>query len=94
MFPKPFVALVDGIAMGGGLGLSVHGSHRVVGENLRMAMPETALGLFPDVGSTWFLTRCPGSIGRYLALVGAALTAADALTAGLDVWSRNLVVRV
>src|SRR3546814_2973003 len=53
-FPKPFIALINGIAMGGGLGLSIHGSHRVVSEDLRMAMPETVLGLFPDVGGTWF----------------------------------------
>ena len=82
-FPKPFVALINGIAMGGGLGVSVHGSHRVVSEDLRMAMPETVLGLFPDVGATWFLDRCPGAIGRYLALTGAQIGAADALAAGL-----------
>ncbi|WP_327752260.1 enoyl-CoA hydratase/isomerase family protein (plasmid) [Sphingobium sp. SJ10-10] len=82
-FPKPFIALINGIAMGGGLGLSIHGSHRVVSEDLRMAMPETVLGLFPDVGGTWFLNRCPGMIGRYLALVGPQIGAADALTAGL-----------
>jgi len=82
-FPKPFIALMDGITMGGGLGISVLGSHRVVGENLRMAMPETVLGLFPDVGASWFLNRCPGAIGRYLALTGAMLGAADALAAGL-----------
>lgn len=82
-FPKPYVALINGVAMGGGLGLSIHGSHRVVSENLRMAMPETVLGLFPDVGGTWFLSRCPGMIGRYLALIGPQIGAADALTAGL-----------
>src|SRR3546814_9269170 len=67
----------------GGLGLSIHGSHRVVSEDLRMAMPETVLGLFPDVGGTWFLNRCPGAIGRYLALTGVSIGAADALMAGL-----------
>lgn len=82
-FPKPFISLINGIAMGGGLGLSIHGSHRVVSEDLRMAMPETVLGLFPDVGGTWFLNRCPGAIGRYLALIGPQIGAADALTAGL-----------
>lgn len=82
-FSKPFISLINGIAMGGGLGLSVHGSYRLVSENLRMAMPETALGLFPDVGGTWFLNRCPGHIGRYLALLGSHIGAADALTAGL-----------
>src|SRR3546814_15738015 len=69
--------------MGGGLGLSIHGSHRVVSEDLRMAMPETVLGLFPDVGGTWFLNRCPGAIGRYLELTGVSIGAADALMAGL-----------
>lgn len=82
-FPKPFISLINGIAMGGGLGLSIHGSHRIVSEDLRMAMPETVLGLFPDVGGTWFLNRCPGMIGRYLALIGPQISAADALTAGL-----------
>ena len=82
-FAKPFISLVNGIAMGGGLGLSIHGSHRVVSEDLRMAMPETVLGLFPDVGGTWFLNRCPGMIGRYLALIGPQIGAADAVAAGL-----------
>ena len=82
-FPKPFIALIGGIAMGGGLGISVHGSHRIVSETLRLAMPETLLGLFPDIGATWFLTRCPGAIGRYLALTGVSIGAADALAAGL-----------
>jgi enoyl-CoA hydratase len=81
--PKPFIALMSGIAMGGGLGISVHGSHRIGSETLRLAMPETLLGLFPDIGATWFLTRCPGSIGRYLALTGVSIGAADALAAGL-----------
>jgi enoyl-CoA hydratase len=80
---KPFIALLSGVAMGGGLGLSVHGSHRVASETLRMAMPETVLGLFPDVGGAWFLNRCPGAIGRYLALTGQHIGTADALTAGL-----------
>ena len=83
IFPKPFIALMNGVAMGGGLGISVHGSHRVVSETVRMAMPETILGLFPDVGGTWFLNRCPGVIGRYLALAGPHLSAGDALAAGL-----------
>jgi enoyl-CoA hydratase len=82
-FPKPFIALLSGVTMGGGLGLSVHGSHRVAGESLRMAMPETVLGLFPDVGGAWFLNRCPGAVGRYLALTGQHIGLADALTAGL-----------
>ncbi|WP_068093771.1 enoyl-CoA hydratase/isomerase family protein [Novosphingobium rosa] len=82
-FPKPYIALINGIAMGGGLGLSIHGSHRIVSETVRMAMPETVLGLFPDVGGTWFLHRCPGAVGRYLALIGPQIGAADALAAGL-----------
>lgn len=82
-FPKPFIALMAGITMGGGLGISVLGSRRIVGETLRMAMPETVLGLFPDVGASWFLNSCPSAIGRYLALTGATLGAADALEAQL-----------
>ena len=69
-FPKPYVALADGIVMGGGVGLSIHGSHRVVTEATTFAMPEVGIGLFPDVGATWFLPRCPGELGTYLALTG------------------------
>jgi enoyl-CoA hydratase len=82
-FPKPYVALIDGIAMGGGMGLSIHGSHRIVTENSLLAMPETALGLFPDVGASWYLTQCPGRMGRYVGLTGLRLDAADALALGL-----------
>ena len=82
-YPKPYIALLDGITMGGGVGVSVHGGYRVVTENTRLAMPETAIGFFPDVGATWFLPRCPGEIGMYLGLTGAQLDAADCLTAGL-----------
>ena len=81
-YPKPYVALVDGICMGGGLGLSAHGSHRVVTERLVLAMPETAIGLFPDVGGGWFLPRFPGEAGTYLGLTGARCNAADALWLG------------
>ena len=82
-YPKPYVALLDGITMGGGVGVSIHGSHRVAGDGLTFAMPETGIGLFPDVGGTYFLPRCPGGIGMYLALSGARLKAADALYAGI-----------
>ncbi len=81
-FPKPFIALVDGICMGGGLGLSIHGSHRVVSERLVLAMPETAIGLFPDIGGGWFLPRFPGETGTWLGLTGARCGAADALWLG------------
>lgn len=82
-FPKPYVALIDGIVMGGGVGLSIHGSHRVATERTQLAMPEMAIGFFPDVGTTYVLARCPGEIGTWLALTGARLGGADALLAGL-----------
>lgn len=86
-YPKPYVALMDGINMGGGVGLSVHGSHRVATERLTFAMPETGIGLFPDVGGTYFLPRAPGDTGMYLALTGARLKAADAIYVGIaDVY--------
>ncbi|HKX07404.1 MAG TPA: enoyl-CoA hydratase/isomerase family protein [Stellaceae bacterium] len=81
-FPKPYVALMDGIAMGGGLGVSVNGSHRVTTERSVSAMPEVHIGLFPDVGATRYLNRCPGRIGLYLALTGARIKAADMLYVG------------
>jgi enoyl-CoA hydratase len=82
-FPKPFVALLRGIVMGGGVGISVHGSHRVADETAVFAMPETGIGLFPDVGGSYFLPRCPGEIGMYLALTGARLKAADCIYSGI-----------
>jgi len=82
-YPKPYIALIDGIAMGGGVGISVHGSHRIVTEHALFAMPETGIGLFPDVGGSYFLPRCPGRIGLYLGLTGARLKAADMLHAGI-----------
>lgn len=80
---RPTVAILDGVTMGGGVGLSVHGSHRVATERLLFAMPETAIGLFPDVGGGYFLSRCPGGTGMFLALTGARLKAADALHVGM-----------
>lgn len=81
--PKPYVALMDGIVMGGGVGISVHGSHRVVTEHTLFAMPETGIGLYPDVGSTYVLPRLPGQLGMFLGLTGWRLKAADCLYAGL-----------
>jgi len=82
-YPKPYVALVSGIVMGGGVGVSVHGSHRIADETTTFAMPETGIGLFPDVGGSYFLPRCPGQVGMYLALTGARLKTADCLYAGV-----------
>jgi enoyl-CoA hydratase len=82
-WPKPYVAFIDGIVMGGGVGVSVHGSHRVASEHALFAMPETGIGLFPDVAASYFLPRCPGRIGLYLGLTGTRLKAADQLYAGL-----------
>ena len=82
-FPKPYIALIDGFVMGGGVGVSVHGSHRVVGENVKFAMPETGIGLFPDVGGSYFLPRLPHRLGMYLGLTGARFGADDCLYAGL-----------
>ena len=77
-YPKPYIALINGIVMGGGVGVSVHGLYRVVGEGCMFAMPETGIGLFPDVGGTYFLPRCPGEIGMYIGLTGARLDVTDA----------------
>jgi len=82
-YKKPYVSLIDGIAMGGGLGISINGSHRIVTEKALLAMPETGIGFFPDVGATTFLTQAPGSIGLYLGLTGYRLSPQDALWAGL-----------
>ncbi|CAM2785695.1 enoyl-CoA hydratase/isomerase family protein [Prescottella defluvii] len=82
-YPKPYVALIDGHAMGGGLGISVHGSVRVVTEKAVLAMPETAIGFFPDVGASYFLPRLTGATGMYLGLTGARASAADAVVTGL-----------
>ena len=82
-FSKPVIALIDGVAMGGGVGLSVHARTRIASERTLFAMPETGIGLFPDVGGSYFLPRLPGAIGLYMALTGARLRAADCLYAGI-----------
>ena len=82
-YPKPFVTWAHGVDMGGGVGLSVAGSERIVTEGLKLAMPEIHIGLFPDVGGGWFLNRAPGGAGALLALTGAVIDASDALYAGL-----------
>ena len=83
-YDKPFVAIMDGIVMGGGIGLSAHaqGATRIVTETSKIAFPETTIGLIPDVGGTWLLSRAPAHAGTYLALVGAPMGAADAVYAG------------
>ncbi|GGK37928.1 enoyl-CoA hydratase/isomerase family protein [Salinarimonas ramus] len=82
-YPKPYVALIEGIVMGGGVGVALHGSHRVVGERALFAMPEVGIGFFPDVGASHALPRLPGKTGLYLALTGARLGPADQLAMGL-----------
>jgi enoyl-CoA hydratase len=80
-FPKPYVAFMDGIVMGGGVGLSAHGSHRVVTERTKLAMPEVGLGFFPDVGGTYLLSRSPGEIGTFFGLTGQTMNGPDAIFA-------------
>jgi enoyl-CoA hydratase len=80
-YPKPYIALIDGICMGGGVGISIHGSHRVAGDRYLFAMPEVGIGFFPDVGATWFLPRLPGLVGTYCALTGDRLGPADGVDA-------------
>jgi enoyl-CoA hydratase len=82
-YPKPIVALIDGVTMGGGVGISMPARFRIATENTTYAMPETGIGLFPDVGGGWYLPRKPGEIGMWLALTGARLKAADCLIAGI-----------
>ncbi|HKJ11462.1 MAG TPA: enoyl-CoA hydratase/isomerase family protein [Ornithinimicrobium sp.] len=82
-YPKPYVAWMDGVVMGGGLGISGHGSHRLVTEATRVAMPETIIGFFPDVGVRWLLARAPGELGTHLALTGVTIDGADAVAVGL-----------
>ncbi len=100
-YPKPYVSVIDGVNMGGGLGISVHGAVRVVTERAMFAMPETAIGFIPDVGASWFLPRIPGGAGLYAGLTGARLNAGDALelglathfvhSSGLDAFAKSVV---
>jgi enoyl-CoA hydratase/carnithine racemase len=82
-YPKPYIAFMDGIVMGGGMGISQGASLRVVTPRTKMAMPETGIGLFPDVGGGFFLSRCPGRVGEWLALTGQTIEAGDAVAFGL-----------
>ena len=81
-YPKPYIALCQGFTMGGGVGVSLHGSHRVVGDSSKIAMPECAVGLIPDVGGTLLLARAPGRLGEYLGVTGYRMNAPDAILAG------------
>ena len=81
-YPKPYISLMTGITMGGGVGVAAHGSIRIVTETSRVAMPETRIGFSPDVGGTWLLARAPGELGTYLALNGATMSGADAMACG------------
>jgi enoyl-CoA hydratase len=82
-YPKPYVAIMDGIVLGGGIGVSAHGSDRVVTERSRLGMPETGIGFFPDVGGTWLLSHAPGELGTHLALSAGSIGAGDAIAIGL-----------
>ncbi len=82
-YPKPYVVLMDGIVMGGGIGISSHGSHRVVTERSQLAMPETAIGFIPDVDGTYLLGKAPGELGLYMGLAGSRMGRADAIICGL-----------
>jgi enoyl-CoA hydratase len=81
-FPKPYVSLMDGIVMGGGVGVACHGSIRVVTDTTKMAMPEVGIGFVPDVGGTYLLSRAPGALGLHAALTGAPFSGADAIAMG------------
>ncbi|HEY8268029.1 MAG TPA: enoyl-CoA hydratase/isomerase family protein [Xanthobacteraceae bacterium] len=82
-YPKPYIALVDGLVMGGGVGVSIHGSHRIAGDRFSFAMPEVGIGFFPDVGATYLMPRLPGKTGTYLALTGNWVGPADAVVLGI-----------
>ena len=81
-YPKPYVALMHGIVIGGGVGLSAHGSHRIVTDETLLALPECSIGLIPDVGTSWLLGRAPGRLGEYIGLTGLRLSGTDAIAAG------------
>jgi enoyl-CoA hydratase len=81
-YPKPYIAIMDGICMGGGVGISAHGAHRIVTERSAVAMPETLIGFIPDVGGSWLLSRAPGHAGEYMAALAYRMNAADAIYAG------------
>ncbi|MGE0223518.1 MAG: enoyl-CoA hydratase/isomerase family protein [Acetobacteraceae bacterium] len=81
-YPKPYIALIDGICMGGGIGVSVYGPYRVATEHASFGMPETAIGFFPDIGGTYFMPRMPGELGMYLGLTGLRISGADSVHAG------------
>ena len=81
-FTKPYIAIMDGLVMGGGIGVSVHGRHRIVTERSKLAMPEVGIGFVPDVGGTWYLAKAPGELGTYLALTGDTFAAGDAIQLG------------
>lgn len=86
-YPKPIVAFMQGFVMGGGVGVGGHASHRIAGDTTQFAMPESGIGLIPDVGGTWLLSRAPGRIGEYLALTGTRIGTGDAIHCGLaDVY--------
>lgn len=82
-FSKPYIALMDGITMGGGVGIALHGSHPIAGEHFSFAMPETGIGFFPDVGASYLLAHCPGYLGFYLGLTGNRLNVDESFAAGL-----------
>lgn len=85
-FAKPYVAFMDGLVMGGGVGLAAHGSHRIVTDKTKIAMPEVGIGFFPDVGGTYLLSRAPGQIGTYFGLTGEIMGGADAILSGFADW--------
>lgn len=85
-YPKPYVAIMDGVVLGGGIGISAHGSHRIVTERSKLGMPETGIGFVPDVGGTWLLAHAPGELGTYLALTAGSVSGADAIAMGLADW--------